>query len=58
MDGITSDELRARLEQLTRERLACQREAQDRDLGFAYAMGEIEQLLQLLAARTMEGTET
>ncbi len=56
MDGITLDELQARRAVLAKEREEHAKEARDRDLGFAYAMGEIEQLIKLAEARR-EATE-
>jgi hypothetical protein len=51
MDGLTIDDLRARHADLAAAREDAQHEARERDLGFAYALGELEHLIGLLEER-------
>jgi hypothetical protein len=45
---ITLEQLQSRHAELIKAREAHQRESREKDLGFAYALGEIERLLKLL----------
>ena len=59
MSRITIGELRARHAELTEARMTAQREAREQDLGFAYALGEVERLIALAEQhRTTKGEQT
>ena len=57
-ETLSLDDLRARHATLAAARAAYQQEARDRDLGYAYALGELESLIALIEARHAVVEET
>jgi hypothetical protein len=49
--GFTIEELRARHAELTAEREKQQQAAHERDIGFAYVLGELETMIALIEQR-------
>jgi hypothetical protein len=57
VNGITIGELRARYERLIEQRKAEQRAAEIKDAGFAYVLGELEQMIGELERRAAAEAE-
>jgi hypothetical protein len=57
MDGITQADLEARHAECTAARLQLQRDFELKDTGFAYVLGELEGLLDILKARELAPKE-
>ena len=55
--GLTLDDLRARHERIKTAREEAAKVARDKDLGYAYVLGELEQLIALLEARERESAD-
>jgi hypothetical protein len=57
MNGISLAELEQRHADCAAARAALHRDFEDKDLGYAYVLGELEQLIALVEARQTAETE-
>jgi hypothetical protein len=54
MSGLTIEDLRARHAEIAAAREKAQRAAHEEDLGYAYTLGELEQLIKILEERAVD----